>query len=195
MATFFNYNSFFIDQNVNFLKFSNSYNIYNEQGEKIGTVAQKMQIWQKILQLIIKKGILPFKLEILNNNNEVEAKISRGFTMFMSTIKICNAEGNLIGTIKQKFKLFKPTFQLLDASSVQIGEISGDWKAWDFLIKDEHQTIVGKINKKWAGVAKEMFTNADKYNVNFEWVYNDETKKLIAFSGAICIDMVFKENK
>jgi hypothetical protein len=195
MATIFTYNSFFIDQKVNFFKFTNSYNIYNEQGEKIGEVGQKMPTWQKFLQLILKKGILPFVLEIKNENNEVEAKISRGFTFFMSKMQINDADGVLIGSIKQKFKLFKPTLILHNASSEKIAEISGDWKAWEFTIKDNSETVVGKINKKWAGAAKEIFTNADKYNVSFEYGYQDKLNKLLVFSGAICIDMVFKENK
>jgi len=195
MATIFTYNSFFIDQKVNFFKFSNSYNIYNEQGLKIGVVAQKMPTWQKVIQLVIKKGVLPFKLEIKNESNEVEVQISRGFTFFMSKMTITNGEGVLIGTINQKFKLFKPTFILFDASSEKIAQITGNWKAWDFTVKDEYGSEVGKINKKWAGAAKEIFTNADKYNVSFEYGYNDTIKKSIVFSGAICIDMVLKENK
>ena len=148
MATIFTYNSFFIDQKVNFFKFSNSYNIYNEQGLKIGVVAQKMPTWQKVIQLVIKKGVLPFKLEIKNESNEVEVQISRGFTFFMSKMTITNGEGVLIGTINQKFKLFKPTFILFDASSEKIAQITGNWKAWDFTVKDEYGSEVGKINKK-----------------------------------------------
>jgi uncharacterized protein YxjI len=133
--------------------------------------------------------------EIINESNEVEAKISRGFTLFMSKMTITDGNDVLIGTIKQKFKLFKPTFEFFNASIEKIAAITGDWKAWEFTIKDNSETVVGKINKKWAGVAKEIFTNADKYNVSFEYGYNDTLKKLIVFSGAICIDMVLKENK
>ena len=113
----------------------------------------------------------------------------------MSKMTITDGNDVLIGTIKQKFKLFKPTFEFFNASIEKIAAITGDWKAWEFTIKDNSETVVGKINKKWAGVAKEIFTNADKYNVSFEYGYNDTLKKLIVFSGAICIDMVLKENK
>lgn len=195
ISSFFNSGSYFIDQNVRFFKFGNTYNIYNDKGEKIGLVNQQMTGWQKVLRLLLKPAMLPFFLEIRNADEQIEAIVKRGWTFFMSTITITNQDGMQIGSIKQKFKLFKPTFIIYDASGTQIASIVGNWTAWDFVIKNESDLEVGKINKKWAGAAKEIFTTADKYNVSFDYNYQDPSKKILALSGAICIDMVFKNNK
>lgn len=72
---FFETNSYFIDEKVNFFKFENSYQIYNEKGESIGAVKQKISFSQKILRLLFNKSMLPFLLEIKNSDNRLLASI------------------------------------------------------------------------------------------------------------------------
>jgi len=194
-SNFFESNSYFIDEKVNFLKFENSYQIYNDNGENIGTIKQKLSVSQKILRLLINKAMLPFLLEIKNADDQLEASISRGWTFFLSKIIIKNAQGDIIGTIKQKFKLFKPTFKIFNSSEELIAEINGDWKAWNFSITDASNNQIGSISKKWAGALKEIFTSADKYNVNIDNNYSNVENKIAILSGAITIDMVLKESE
>lgn len=192
---FFESNTYFVDEKVNFLKFENCYQIYNEKGESIGAIKQKLSVGQKFLRLLINKAMLPFLLEIKNSDDTLEASISRGWTFFMSQITIKNAQGNIIGTIKQKFKLFKPTFKIFNSSGVLIAEIIGDWKAWNFKITDTSGNQIGTISKKWGGALNEIFTSADKYNVTIEANFSNMENKIAILSGAITIDMVLKESK
>jgi uncharacterized protein YxjI len=192
---FFDSNTYFIDEKVQLFKFENCYQIYNDKGESIGSINQKLSGGQKVLRLLINKAMLPFMLEIRNSNNDLEASISRGWTFFMSHIVIKNAGGNIIGTIQQKFKLFKPTFKIFNPSGDLIAEISGDWRAWNFNITDSASNQIGTISKKWAGALKEIFTSADKYNVTIEPNYSNVQNKIAILTGAITIDMVLKESK
>lgn len=194
-SAFFNSNNYFIDEKVNFFKFENSYQIFNEKGENIGAVKQKLTTGQKLLRILLNKSMLPFQLEIKNSNNELEASISRGWTFFMSKIYIKDAEGIIIGIIQQKFKLLKPTFNILNPSNTLIAEISGDWKAWNFTINDPSKNQIGTISKKWGGAMKEIFTSADKYNVSINHDCSNQEEKIAILSGAITIDMVLKESK
>jgi len=194
-SNFFESNNYFIDEKVNFFKFENCYQIFNEKGENIGAIKQKLSAGQKFLRLILNKAMLPFLLEIKNSDDQLEASISRGWTFFMSKITIKDAQGNIVGTIKQKFKLLKPTFKIYNPSDVLIAEINGDWKAWNFKIVDASDNQIGTISKKWAGAMKEIFTSADKYNVNIESSYSNIENKIALLSGAITIDMVLKESK
>ena len=194
-SNFFNSNSYFIDEKVNFFKFANAYRIYNDQGIEIGAVKQRLTTGQKLLRLVLNKAMLPFQLEIINGNDEVEAVISRGWTFFMSKISIKDALGNKIGSIQQKFKFFKPTFRIFNNNDEQVAVITGDWKAWNFVIKDSGDAEIGTITKKWSGVMKEFFTTADKYNVSIDPSYSNIENKIAILSGAITIDMVLKESK
>ena len=194
-STFFDTNSFFIDEKVNFFKFENCYKIFNDKGENIGQIKQKLSAGQKMLRLLLNKAMLPFMLEIKNSNDQLEASISRGWTFFMSKIIVKDSNGMVIGKINQKFKFFKPTFKIFNSSDVLIAQITGDWKAWNFVIKDNNEVQIGAITKKWAGAMKEIFTTADKYNVSIEANYSNRNNKIAILSSAITIDMVLKESK
>jgi uncharacterized protein YxjI len=194
-SKFFDANNYFIDEKVNFLKFENSYKVYNGQGEQVGMINQRLTTGQKILRLFLKKPMLPFLLEIKDINDNLQATISRGWTFFLSKITVTNAEGAVVGIIRQKFKLFKPTFKIYSASEELLAEISGDWTAWNFTIQDASNNQIGTITKKWAGAMQEIFTSADKYQVHVDSDFSSVDNKVAILAGAITIDMVLKESK
>jgi uncharacterized protein YxjI len=194
-SSFFDSNDYFIDEKVNFFKFENTYKVYNDKGEDVGTINQKLTTGQKILRLFLKKPMLPFLLEIRNSQDQLEASITRGWTFFLSKIEVKDGNGEVVGIIKQKFKFFKPTFKIYDQADQLIAEISGDWKAWNFTIFDDLNNQIGSISKKWAGAMKEIFTSADKYNVHIDAIYANQKNKIAILASAITIDMVLKESK
>ena len=122
-SNFFDSNSYFIDEKVNFFKFENCYKVFNNKGNEIGSVNQKISTGQKILRLLLNKNMLPFQLEIKDSNGNLQSSISRGWTFFMSKIIINDSNGNNIGSIKQKFKLFKPTFRIYNKSEQLVSVI------------------------------------------------------------------------
>lgn len=195
LPKFFLENEFFIDEKVNFFKFENAYKVYDQFGEKIGTVEQDLGVVQKILQMFFSKAMMPFKFEVKDTDGQVIAGLRRGWTIWMSKIEVIDQDQRVIGYIQQKFKLIKPSFTILDAHENQVAIIKGEWKAWDFKILDENEKTIGTINKKWAGVAKELFTTADKYKVSIDAAYKEDERKVAIIVAAITIDMVLKERK
>lgn len=192
---FFESNEYFIDEKVQFLKFHNVYKIYDSIGLQVGTVTQHVSGWHKFLRLFLKKAMFPFHLDVTDINDHVLASIHRGWTFWMSKITIKDAGDIVSGSIKQKFRFLKPRFQIFDTNETQIAEINGDWKAWNFSITDQNGQQIGLINKKWAGVAKELLTTADKYHVSIIPEYAEERNKMNIVITAITIDMVLKESK
>jgi uncharacterized protein YxjI len=196
---FFQSNSFFIDEKVNMFKFENAYNVYNESGIHIGAITQRLSVGEKLMRLVLDKKMMPFKLLVQSHNGNVLATIQRGWTIWMSKIEVLDSDDKVIGYVKQKFKFLKPEFHILNASGQLIGTITGDWKAWNFDIKDAAQKHLGTISKKWAGAMKELFTSADKYNVTIDpavsFASSSIQHKQVIVSCAITIDMVLKESK
>lgn len=193
--SFFETNSYFIDEKVQFLQFENEYKVFNDRAEHIGAIKQKLSGSDKLLRLLFNKSMLPFHLEIQNAQAQVEATVSRGWTFFMSKIVIADGQGQPLGRVEQKFTLLKPSFKIFDNNNIQIGGISGDWRAWNFSITDVNGQEIGTITKKWAGLAKEFFTTADKYNVQLTSFNLTREQKIAMLASAITIDMVLKESK
>lgn len=192
---FFEGNEYIIDEKVNLLKFENEYKVYDGNGQQIGSVMQKISLGQKFLRLLINKKMMPFHLEIVDLNGNIQAKISRGWTFWMSKIQVHDSLGMHLGTIKQKFTFLKPIFQIFGLLNNKIAEINGDWAAWSFLIIDHNGIEIGNIDKKWAGAMKEVFTSADKYNVSIVPAVLEDRNKIVIVATAITIDMVLKETK
>jgi len=163
------------------------------KGNLIGNVTEKLTTGQKIMKLLINGAMLPFHIELKDNDGNILSSVTRGWTFFMSKITINDEKGEVIGHIQQKFKFLKPEFNILDTNNDTIGVIKGDWKAWNFTITDSTGNEIGVINKKWAGAAKEIFTNADKYHVKVNPSVAEDQSKILLLSAAITIDMVLKE--
>jgi uncharacterized protein YxjI len=190
---FFQSNEYFIDEQVQFLKFHNHYNVFDETGLQIGTVVQRVSGWHKFLRLFLNKKMFPFHLQIMDANENVLVNINRGWTFWMSKVTITDTSGMKLGHFKQKFRLLKPRFRIFDATETEIGSIAGNWTAWNFEIKDNNGNLIGTINKKWAGAMKEIFTSADKYRVSVVPEYAENSNKINIVSTAIIIDMILKE--
>jgi len=194
-SSFFDLKTYFIDENINIFKFKNCYKVFNDKGNEVGSVNQTLTSGEKAIRLLLNKTMLPFQLEIKDASGNLQATISRGWTFFMSTIRIDDAKGNTIGSIKQKFKLLKPTFKIYNTSEELLAVITADIKAWNFEIKDASEKQIGIITKKWNGPLREIFTTADKYKVDLNKDFTDESNKIIILATAITIDIVWKESR
>ncbi len=195
MKKFFDHNLYIINQKVNYFKMANEYEVLDENALPIGKIKQRLSGGAAILRLFLNRAMLPFKLEILDVNEQVQATISRGFTFFMSKIAVTTPDGSPPFYIKQKFTFLKSSFHIIDQSGQKVGEIAGDWKAWNFTITDMSGSEIGRVNKQWAGALKELFTTADKYMVTLDRSEIEYHKKVAIISAAITIDMVLKERK
>ena len=194
-SNFYAGSEYFIDEKVGMFKLTNSYKIYNASGNQVGAINQKRTGGGGLLQFVLSKKMLPFKLNVVDSQGQVQATICRGWSFWMSKIKIEDSNGNSIGIIKQKFKFFSSLFHLINEQGDQLAQINGDWKAWNFNISNMNGVQLGSITKKWAGLAKEFFTTADKYVVQVHNSKAPKLEKLMVLTVAITIDMVLKESK
>ncbi|HOY39977.1 MAG TPA: LURP-one-related family protein [Bacteroidales bacterium] len=192
---FFNSNSYFINEKVNFLKFENEYKIFSEEGKEVGAVKQKLTGSEKMQRVIFDKANLPFRLDIVDNEGAIQASLVRGWSFLLSKITVLDGNGIKIGSIKQSFSLLKPHLVIFDESNCEVAEIEGDWIGWSFEITDPDGAVLGAINKQWSGLAKELFTTADNYNVTITQQVNSANRRALIVTCAITIDMILKENQ
>lgn len=187
--------SFIIDQKVSYFRESKGYQIYNIDGQHIGSVIQNKSLIQKILKFTDISALVPFSLEIRDNNGNILAVISRGWTFFTSTIKIENIGGAELGYVKQKWQFLKFKFIVIDNNQRNVATLSSDIRANQFIVKDSNNQMACLITKKWKGVIKEAFSNSNKYSIIFEKSFDNINNKLLILSAAITIDLVLKKMK
>jgi uncharacterized protein YxjI len=74
--------------------------------------------------------------------------------------------------------------------------VKGDWKGWNFQITSSTGEELGSITKKWAGLGKELFTNADTYVIALSAgaAGRPDVAALLLAAG-LAVDTVYREKK
>lgn len=178
------------------LKFGNIFNFVSTQNKDLGEAREEnITGVRKLFKLTKLKHHLPFDFTIYDSNNQPIVKIQKKqASFFVSRVDVFDNSDKLLGTYQQKFKFFKPMFNVLDDQGGQIATVKGNIVAWNYDITDMAGGNIATISKKFAGIAKEIFTTADNYVFRIEKSLPENQRKL--FAGApVIVDMIFKEVK
>lgn len=179
--TLFSCDNILIDQKVQTFSFGGAYGLYSENGNLVGVVSQeKIGGGAKAAQVLMGRKMRQLQsatFMIYDENNQCVSSLSR---KGMGFIDINDSAGNLIGTLKAG-KVKAPNGQVIVALKVA-GLTTKN-------IVDETGQVCASFQKKWNGVAKEVFTNADKYLITFTPGLS-EYKKIITLSLCIALDFL-----
>lgn len=135
----------------------------------------------------------PFHMEIRNPSGEVVLDLDRPWRWFFATLEVSN-RGRLLGRIEQRFRLFSRHYEVLGADGELLATIEGPFfRPWTFMIRREG-TEAGSIRKKWSGLGREMFTDADNFRVELAPGLDSLLRQLI-LGATFLIDFVHFENR
>lgn len=192
----FDRQTFMVKQQVGLLKVKRCYDILcPETGEEIGRAEEKISGLVFALRMLINKKLLPatFELYAVGDSTPLMT-LHRGVALFSSTVTVKDDEGTPIGSLKSKAFSLKGGFTVKNAEGVQIADVKGDWKGWNFKMIAANGTEIGTVSKKWAGALKEMFTTADNYVISLnESVRSNETAVQLLLAAGLAVDMIYKE--
>lgn len=198
--SFFDRNDYIIDEKVSAFKFTNGYRIFDTGGTQIGTVEQqKLSGGATAARLLLGssvKSMQSFHLDIQDASGKRIAAIERGGIgggfQNLRQVDILDGNGSKIGMVRMIPHFTRSEQEILDAFGNLAARIDGDWKGWNFQIASPEGRNIGTVSKSWNGVAKELFTTADKYRVSLSSDLTIEQKTLIG-AAAITIDMILHE--
>ena len=196
MTELFSEKQIFVKEKVRMFRFGNVFEFFNLSNVKLGEAREEeITKFKKVIKLTKYKSLLPFTIVLYDNMGEKIVRLNKPFKFWLPIVNVYDKQNQKIGSYKSKFRFFKPTFSLRDNSEQEFAKIEGNIMAWNFKITSNDSREIGTINKKFAGVAKELFTTSDNYliNINNE-LLNEQQRKLLT-SVACVIDMIFKEYK
>jgi uncharacterized protein YxjI len=186
------HSSFIVDQKAKLIELRNEYSIYDDGGNRIGSVQQTGQsALIRVLRLFIKTdALLGVTLEIREASGAVALVLRK--PAFRITCTISSPNGTAIGRIAAKIRVGKVRMALTDPSGNVLGEIRAEnLRAWNFNVQDAHGRLIARVDKKWAG-ARELFTTADKYRVELDPNLGDPLRSLVVAS-CLAIDTLLKQ--
>jgi uncharacterized protein YxjI len=197
MSDLLNQHRLFINQKAKLIEVTNEYKIFDEQGQQIGVIRQEGQSSLKKVARFVGSldAMMTHTLSVYDANGAKVAGLTRPRTMWKSKVLITHGDGRDAGRIVMKNVLGKLRFAMEDSTGRSLGEIRAEnWRAWNFSMVDASDREVGRITKKWAGIGREMFTNADHYMVEIDPSVIGETR-LIMLAAAAGIDTAVKQMK
>ena len=187
--------SIFIKEEVALLKLTDTYHLLDaDTGAPLGQAKDEPSM--KWLRLFLRKALLPTDIRVYPQGQGSPLLTVHKHVGFLRTrLTVHGAGGNLLARLRSKVFSLGGAFEVNDPQGRPLGELKGDWKGWDFTFTVNGQ-VFGRITKKWAGLAKELFTNADHYLVMLEPAGQALPEGLALLTGlALAVDVVYKERQ
>ena len=183
-----------VNQKTKLIELTNEYEVYDVHGQQIGAV---VQVGQSTLKKAVRfvsnfDQFLTHRLEVRDATGVVLV-LTRPAKFVKSRVEVARGDGMPIGEIVQANVFGKIRFDLVVGSSV-VGAIQAEnWRAWDFAIVDAAGTEVARITKRWEGLARTLFTTADKYVVHVHFTLPEPLASMV-IASALTVDTALKQD-
>jgi len=188
-------NLFLIKEHTGILKAANNYDIFDPTtGELLMECREdSLGLLTKLLCFTDYKRNTPFDIQVRLHGGGQVVRVTRGISIFLSTVEVLDDSNRVVGGFKQKLFSVGGAFDVLDPGGNELFSLKGKWTGWDFrFMAGDNQ--LAHVSKKWAGLGKELFTTADTYVLEIsDEVPTDNPARQLILAAVMCIDMVLKE--
>ena len=168
----------------------NRYVVLSEMGNELYYAAEKSSF---LLRMFLK-ALRPFEIIVARTDGSTVLNLQRPFRFYFHKMDVRDAHGKLLGTIEREFSLLRRLYRITNSTGMEICRLYGPLlHPWTFEIR-ENDRQVGKITKKWSGLAKEFFTDADNFAIEMPPGKDVETKSVL-LGAVFLIDFVHFESK
>jgi uncharacterized protein YxjI len=194
-SVLFQHNILVVNQKAKLIELTNQYSVFDADGNTVGHVNQVGQSnVKKLLRLVSSVDqFLTHHFDITDASNALVMSITRPAKLFKSTVLINDSTGAELGRIVQE-NVFGKIHFALEVGGLKIGAIKAEnWRAWNFSIEDADGREVARITKKFAGLAREIFTTADSYVVEIHENLSQPLHSLV-IAAALSIDTALKQD-
>ncbi len=173
----------------------NEYSVSNGEGRLVGWVVEQGLGLAAALVRIFAGSHRPFEVAVLSTEKELVLEFSREFFFFFSDMDVKLPSGQLIGRIRRRFALFNRIYDLEDQRGVVFARINSPlFRIWTFPVIDASGREQAMIAKKWSGLGREYFTDADNFGLDFGSGQWTPEQRAVVFAATIAIDFDFFEN-
>jgi uncharacterized protein YxjI len=183
-----------VSQKTKLIELTNEYAVFDGQGQQIGAV---VQVGQSTLKKAVRfvsnlDQFLTHRLEVRDASGPVLV-LTRPAKLVKSRLLVERTDGVPIGEIVQANVFGRIRFDLV-ANGRLVGAIRAEnWRAWDFAITDAAGTEVARITKKWEGLARTLFTTADRYVVLVHYRLPEPLASMV-IASALTVDTALKQD-
>lgn len=173
----------------------NKYSIETPEGVKLAFAAEQQRGAMAFMGRQFFGHWRTFSITLFDAERNVILIAQHPFRMFFQRLEISTPEGRYLGSVERRFSLLTKSFDLIGP----LGEVlysvrSPIWKMWTFPFErlgDEFACV----RKKWGGILKETFTDADTFEIEFGDKPISKDERVLIVTAGIYIDLMFFERK
>ncbi|MGY1718019.1 phospholipid scramblase-related protein [Blastococcus sp. SYSU DS0552] len=184
-----------VNQKTKLIELTNEYAVLDGNGQQIGAVVQVGQSsLKKAVRLVSSLDqFLTHRLEVRDARGPVLV-LTRPAKLMRSRVVVERPDGTPVGEIVQANVFGRIRFDLV-AGGQLVGAIQAEnWRAWDFAVTDAAGVEVARITKKWEGLARTMFTTADRYVVLVHYRLPEPLASMV-IASALTVDTALKQDE
>ena len=149
------------------LETTNRYVVRDEEGEDLWYVAERSKGLLSFLWRTFLRAMRPFTIDVFDKAGGALLTLKRPWRWYFHRLEIYQGE-RFIGAVQKRFRILGRLFDIEDATGRVVARIHGPLlHPWTFhVLRDDVE--VGRIVKRWSGLGKEVFTDADTFGVEME---------------------------
>lgn len=173
----------------------NKYLIQDDDNIPIGFAAEQGKGLLGLLFRTYMGHWRKFEIHFFDNQKVFLFKADHPFRWFFQCLEIYDENNKFLGRLEQRWGFLTKKFDLHDSSDSVVATMrSGFFRIWSFPIK-KNGNEYAVISKKWGGLLKELFLDADNFLLEFQDSAISENMKKILLASAIFVDLQYFEKK
>ncbi len=144
------------------------FSVSTPDGRELWAAAEISQGFLGVIARWFLKSARPFTMELRARDGSVAMRIQRPWRFFFSHVDVFTGDGAPLGEVQERWGWFTRLYELKDPSGNVLASLVGPlFRPWTFLVKIDGKEVA-QISKKWSGLGREMFTDADTYGLTFQ---------------------------
>ena len=142
----------------------NRYRVFAPDGQEM---LRAGETGGSLLARMFLRSWRPFQMSLATPEGKVAFHLQRPFKFYFTEIHVADANGRKLGHVQRRFSFLRRLYSVFDAGGREVFQLYGTLlHPWTFEVR-QNDRAVGKIAKRWSGLMREGFTDADKFGVAF----------------------------
>jgi uncharacterized protein YxjI len=135
-----------------------------------------------------------FEIHLFDGARNVVMRAVHPFRWFFQRLEVCGADGRPLGALLQRWSFFYKAFDIEDAAGRVLMTVrSPIWRPWTFTFERAGREVAS-VKKRWGGLVREAFTDADSFGIEFAPELGPDERALVLAAG-LFIDLQYFEAK
>jgi uncharacterized protein YxjI len=167
----------------------NAYDVYAGGEAPVLRVQEQGKGFLSLCKRVFLGPLRPFQADVVDAQSGAPLlHLRRPFRWIFHRLEVTTPNGEKLGAIQRRWSWIRRIYVIEDAYGQVSADLFGPFlRPWTFELRVNQQPV-GMIQKRWSGLLKEAFTDADNFGVDLQAV-DDPRMKALAFAATVLIDV------